>query len=98
MRLVAKWSLFMAFAHPELKQFLNISQNDLKQIDMDIAKIITRLYTIDCAQKTKIALDTEGEQAIVASFNFIEGIALNKIAENKEVIKATSEYAKYLDL
>ena len=97
MELIAKWSLFMAFAHPELKQFLNVSRDELQQVNIDMAATITRLYTIDCAGKTKKALYAEGSQSIITSFNFIKEIALNKIAENKEVVAAASEYAKYLD-
>ena len=93
---LAKWIFFAIAAHPEIKSYSSFTIKDINKSDKAIGKLITRLLTKDCPDELKIANKTD-PLAIQKSFELVGQVAMQELMTNKNVMKAITNYAKYVD-
>src|SRR6185436_21082717 len=52
---LAKWIFFSIAAHPDIKSYSKASGQDIKESDVYVGKLITRLLTVSCPEELKKA-------------------------------------------
>lgn len=94
---LAKWIFFSIGAHPEIKSYSNASAKDIRESDMYVGKLITRLLTMDCPSELRNASSAD-PQAAEKAFGLVGKVAMQELMTNQNVSKAISNYAHYADM
>jgi len=94
---LAKWVFFAIAAHPEIKSYSSISDDNRIENDKYVASVIMRLLTENCPKELKTAYSVN-PQAIVSSFELVGRVAMQELMTNENVTKSLSSYTKYADL
>ncbi|WP_348944214.1 hypothetical protein ABHF33_12215 [Chitinibacter sp. FCG-7] len=91
--------LFFAFsAHPTLAD-LQVDNPELKmQTEQNVAKILQRLLTMQCAKQARIALANEGMQGFQQGFEALGKAAAFSLNRDPNVHKALGGFMQYVDL
>lgn len=93
---LAKWIFFAIAAHPEINSHSNASSKDIKNSDVYVGKLITRLLTVDCPHELKKANEFN-PLAIQQGFELVGKVAMQELMTNQNVTKALTNYIKYAD-
>ena len=93
---LAKWIFFAIAAHPEIKQFSKVTPKDVDEMDKAIGALISRLLTVDCADKLKAAQKVD-RTALPKSFRLVGEVAMKELMQDKSVTSSITGYAKYID-
>lgn len=93
---LAKWIYFSIGSHPEMKQFMGATVEDIKNSDKFVGKLITKLLTIDCPKELKLAHKSD-PLAIQKAFQLVGQVAMQELMTNKSTMKALTNYAEYSD-
>jgi len=93
---LAKWVYFAMAAHPEIKNFSKITDDEIDQSHKEIGVLITRLLTQNCPVELKTANEFN-PQAIEKAFEFVGQVAMQELMTNKNVSNSLIGYLKYTD-
>ncbi|MFH7804933.1 hypothetical protein [Acinetobacter sp. BSP-53] len=95
---VLQWTFVALSAHPELKKFSNVNEEQRTQLDKNLAQVLQRILVDQCASQTKAVIAAEGVQAVGDSFQELGQITGEEILENPEVESQLKGVLRYMDL
>lgn len=95
--ILARWFTVVYAAHPSLYGVIAVDPSQLESIDRDLAALFMRLITVDCLSEARMAISTEGNSAIEASFNVLGQAAALELVQNSEVNVALMRFGNYVD-
>ncbi len=95
---VLQWTFVALSAHPELKKFSNVNEEQRTQLDKNLAQVLQRILVEQCSAQTKAVIATEGVQAVGDSFQELGQITGEEILENPEVKSQLKGVLRYVDL
>ncbi|MGE4314849.1 hypothetical protein [Acinetobacter sp.] len=95
---VLQWTFVALSAHPELKKFSNVNEEQRTQLDKNLAQVLQRILVDQCASQTKAVIAAEGVQAVGDSFQELGQITGEEILENPEVESQLKGVLRYVDL
>lgn len=95
---VLQWTFVVLSAHPELKKFSNVNEEQRTQLDKNLAQVLQRILVDQCASQTKAVIAAEGVQAVGDSFQELGQITGEEILENPEVESQLKGVLRYVDL
>ena len=95
---VLQWTFVALSAHPELKKFSNVNEEQRTQLDKNLAQVLQRILVDQCASQTKAVIAAEGVQAVGDSFQELGQITGEEILENPEVKSQLKGVLRYVDL
>jgi len=95
---VLQWTFVALSAHPELKKFSNVNEEQRTQLDKNLAQGLQRILVEQCSAQTKAVIATEGVQAVGDSFQELGQITGEEILENPEVKSQLKGVLRYVDL
>ncbi|MGB9191170.1 MULTISPECIES: hypothetical protein [unclassified Acinetobacter] len=95
---VLQWTFVALSAHPELKKFSNVNEEQRTQLDKNLAQVLQRILVEQCSAQTKAVIAAEGVQAVGDSFQELGQITGEEILENPEVKSQLKGVLRYVDL
>ena len=95
---VLQWTFVALSAHPELKKFSNVNEEQRTQLDNNLAQVLQRILVEQCSSQTKAVIAAEGVQAVGDSFQELGQITGEEILENPEVKSQLKGVLRYVDL
>ncbi|WP_291357536.1 hypothetical protein [Acinetobacter sp. UBA3106] len=95
---VLQWTFIALSAHPELKKFSNVNEEQRTQLDKNLAQVLQRILVEQCSAQTKAVITAEGVQAVGDSFQELGQITGEEILENPEVKSQLKGVLRYVDL
>ena len=95
---VLQWTFVALSAHPELKKFSNVNEEQRTQLDKNLAQVLQRILVEQCSAQTKAVIAAEGVQAVGDSFQELGQITGEEILENPEVKTQLKGVLRYIDL
>ena len=93
----ARWVFFAIAAHPEIKQYSQVSPETKEKADKNLAALVTKLLTEDCLEQAQTAVKEEGDAAIIGAFELVGEVAMMELMMNNDVAQAIGSYARFLD-
>jgi len=93
---LAKWIFFSIGAHPEIKSYSRARDGDIVKSDKFVGKLITRLLTVDCPDKLRVAHASD-PLAVKKAFGLVGRVAMQELTTNQDVMNSLTNYAKYAD-
>ena len=93
---LAKWIFFAMAAHPEISSYSSATQEDVLSSDKYVGKLITRLLTVDCQDKVRLAHSSD-PLALQRAFEFVGQVAMQELMTNENVTKAITNYGQFAD-
>ncbi|WP_228145807.1 hypothetical protein [Acinetobacter sp. ANC 5054] len=95
---VLQWTFTALAAHPDLKQFSNVSETQKTQLDKNLAQVLQRILVEQCSAQTKAVIQAEGMQAVGDSFQELGSITGEEILKTPEVKDQLKGVVRYIDL
>ncbi len=95
---VLQWTFVALSAHPELKKFSNVNEEQRTQLDKNLAQVLQRILVEQCSAQTKAVIAAEGVHAVGDSFQELGQITGEEILENPEVKTQLKGVLRYVDL
>ncbi len=93
---LVKWIFLSMAAHPDLKPYSNISEEEVSNSDSVTGTLITRLFVEDCQSEAKEAQASD-PLAIRQAFEYVGQVAMQELITNPNVMTAISNYINYTD-
>jgi len=94
---LVRWMFTAMALHPAIKDMSNVSGEQRRKANMDMAELMVDLVTEKCLDKSKKAIEYEGEVALQSSFNLFGQIAGRELFANADVAKGLSDLDEYLE-
>src|SRR5690554_2128115 len=82
---VLQWTFSALAAHPDLKQYSNVSDAQKTQLDKNLAQVLQRILVEQCSAQTKAVIQAEGMQAVGESFQELGSITGDEILKKPEI-------------
>lgn len=95
---VLQWTFAALAAHPDLKVYSNVTEEQRIQLDKNVAQVLQRILVEQCSTQTKAVIQAEGLQAVGDSFQELGSITGEEIIKNPEVKQQLKGVVRYLDL
>lgn len=95
---VLQWTFVALSAHPELKKFSNVNEEQRTQLDKNLAQVLQRILTEQCSTQAKAVIQAEGMQAVGDSFQELGSITGEEILKTPEVKAQLKGVVRYIDL
>lgn len=95
---VLQWTFSALSAHPDLKAFSNITDQQRDQLDQKFAQVLQRVIVEQCATQTKAVIQAEGLQAVGDSFQELGRSTGENIIQNPQVKQQLQGVIRYVDL
>ena len=95
---VLQWTFVALSAHPELKKFSNVNEEQRTQLDKNLAQVLQRILVEQCSAQTKAVIQAEGMQAVGDSFQELGSITGEEILKTPEVKEQLKGVVRYIDL
>lgn len=95
---VLQWTFVALSAHPELKSFSNVTDEQRNQLDQKFAQVLQRVIVDQCAAQTKAVIQAEGIQAVGESFQELGRSTGDEIIKNPAVKQQLKGVIRYVDL
>lgn len=95
---VLQWTFVALSAHPELKSFSNVTDDQRNQLDQKFAQVLQRVIVDQCSTQTKAVIQAEGIQAVGESFQALGRSTGEDILKNPEVKKQLQGVIRYVDM
>lgn len=95
---VLQWTFVALSAHPELKKFSNVNEEQRTQLDKNLAQTLQRILTEQCSTQTQAVIKAEGLQAVGESFQELGSITGEEILKTPEVKDQLKGVVRYIDL
>ena len=80
----------------EIKIYSNASNNDIKESDEYVGKLITRLLTENCPSELRMANESD-PLAIQKAFELVGKVAMQELMADEHVMQSITNYAQYVD-
>ena len=93
-----EWMIRIFNEHPELKDLVEISDNQKIKLDKNIANIFSNLVTVRCKKEAEKAIEFEGYQSMYGAFGAFGAAASQTVLAHPDVEESSQKYAEYLDL
>ena len=94
---LATWIFFAMAAHPDIKEFGNVTAEDQANIDKTIGALVTRLLTETCAAQLQAGYREGGQLAIQNAFELVGKVAMEELMSNNNVMASVAGYSKFID-
>ena len=94
---LAGWIASAMASAPQLKDVAVVSPEKRDELNREVAKIFTRLITVDCTEVAKPLLKAGNTQAFGASFEVLGRLAMQELTGNPEAARAMTEFTKYVN-
>ena len=94
---ITRWTYFSIAAHPDFRPYANITQSDRLHSDQEIASLMTRLLTKDCADLFFQDMQVD-PRSVNKAFEKMGKVAMQDLLHSKEVISAMSDYFQHMDI
>jgi hypothetical protein len=94
---LARWVFFAISNHPDISVFSVATDADKAEADKVVAGLLMRLIGEQCTSQVKATVKSDGPQALVNSFKFLGGLAMQELTTSPAVTNALTGYTKYLD-
>ncbi|CAB1210061.1 hypothetical protein [Acinetobacter bouvetii] len=95
---VLQWTFAALSAHPDLKKFSNVNDEQKTQLDKNLATVLQRILVEQCSAQTKAVIQAEGMQAVGDSFQELGSITGEEILKTPEVKDQLKGVVHYVDL
>lgn len=95
---VLQWTFAALSAHPDLKQFSNVTETQKTQLDKNLAQVLQRILVEQCSAQTKAVIQAEGMQAVGESFQELGSITGDEILKKPEIKQQLQGVLRYVDL
>jgi hypothetical protein len=95
---VLQWTFAALSAHPDLKAYSNVTNEQRTQLDQKLAQTLQRILVEQCSIQAKAVIQAEGLQAVGDSFQELGSITGEEILKNPEVKQQLKGVVRYLDL
>ncbi|WP_228199818.1 hypothetical protein [Acinetobacter sp. WCHAc060007] len=95
---VLQWTFVALSAHPELKKFSNVNDEQRTQLDKNLAQTLQRILTEQCSTQTQAVIKAEGFQAVGESFQEFGSITGEEILKTPEIKDQLKGVVRYIDL
>lgn len=95
---VLQWTFAALSAHPDLKQFSNVTEAQKTQLDKNLAQVLQRILVEQCSAQTKAVIQAEGMQAVGESFQELGSITGDEILKKPEIKQQLQGILRYVDL
>ena len=95
---VLQWTFVALSAHPDLKSFSNVTEDQRNQLDQKFAQVLQRVIVEQCATQTKAVIQAEGIQAVGDSFQELGRATGEDIIKNPQVKQQLKGVIRYVDL
>ncbi|WP_227601982.1 MULTISPECIES: hypothetical protein [Acinetobacter] len=95
---VLQWTFVALSAHPELKKFSNVNDEQRTQLDKNLAQTLQRILTEQCSTQTQAVIKAEGFQAVGESFQELGSITGEEILKTPEIKDQLKGVVRYIDL
>ncbi|MDV2439898.1 hypothetical protein QR665_10505 [Acinetobacter gerneri] len=95
---VLQWTFVALSAHPDLKSFSNVTEDQRNQLDQKFAQVLQRVIVEQCATQTKAVIQAEGIQAVGDSFQELGRVTGEDIIKNPQVKQQLKGVIRYVDL
>ncbi|MDM1310430.1 hypothetical protein HXZ79_04015 [Acinetobacter indicus] len=95
---VLQWTFSALAAHPDLKQYSNVSDAQKTQLDKNLAQVLQRILVEQCSAQTKAVIQAEGMQAVGESFQELGSITGDEILKKPEIKQQLQGVLRYVDL
>ena len=93
-----QWLFSAMSVHPDLNQFVQVTEEERIRLEQDTAGIFQRLLAEDCGTETRAAFIDEGINGVQGSFGALGQVAIGGLFENPAVISGLSSVVNYVDL
>ena len=93
---LAKWIFFSMAAHPEIKNYAEVSEKDRLESDKDIGDLVTRLLASDCPAQFKVASESD-PMALQRAFELVGQVAMGELMQDPVVTDAIGNYSHFMD-
>lgn len=94
---MVRWFFTSLSVHPDIQDLANVSETVRTSTDKNTAAIIERLITQACREQARLAIKTDGPDAMRASFKTLGELAAYELFANSSVSKAVSAFSQHLD-
>ncbi|MDV6332367.1 hypothetical protein [Asticcacaulis sp. 201] len=94
---LVRWAFAIMARHPKVADMSAISASQYVAINKAGGDLFTRLLTTDCTAETRTALQTDGQEAIQASFTALGQKALQGLLGDANVQSAIGDMLQYVD-
>ena len=85
-------------AHPDLKQYSNVSDAQKTQLDKNLAQVMQRILVEQCSTQTQAVIKADGLQAVGESFQELGSITGDEILKTPEIKQQLQGVLRYVDL
>ena len=92
-----EWTIRLLSEHPELKDLVQISENQKITMDKKLGNVFTTLVAERCKEETEKAIKFEGYEQMVSAFGALGAASTRAITTHPDVMKSSQDYAKYID-
>ncbi|MEO1589786.1 MAG: hypothetical protein AAFU71_00700 [Cyanobacteria bacterium J06632_22] len=93
-----QWIFSAIAVHPDLGQFIQLTEQERVQIEQDAADIFQRLLTEDCGTEARAAFVNEGIGGVQNSLGTLGEVAVGTLFENPAVVGGLTRLVNYVDL
>ncbi|KGG14984.1 hypothetical protein EV06_1498 [Prochlorococcus sp. MIT 0602] len=93
-----KWTLRLQSEHPELKDLINMSEEEKLKLDKEVGSIYTNLLTVKCKEESKKAITYEGWDKMVGAFAIFGNASSRVITNHPNVRKTANGFSRYVDM
>lgn len=94
---LARWIFLAMSAHPEIRDFAQVSEADREASSRQMAATIGRLLTEDCAGTSRTVIAAHGQQGLFNAFKFLGELAMQELMTHEAVAGEISRYARFID-
>jgi len=94
---MVQWIFMTMAAHPDIKKFSRMTEQDQIDTNKTMAALFTRLITIDCVEQVQQATKQDGPEAFRGAFEMIGKLAMQDLMSDKDVTKSITSFQKYLE-
>ncbi|PTQ89362.1 hypothetical protein C8N29_10795 [Agitococcus lubricus] len=84
--------------HPAVGSIANISTTEARQIERTAGELYNRLFTQDCRQPIKAAINDRDQAAVGAGFEYLGKLAMQELMSDKGVADGFMDIVKYVDI
>lgn len=93
----AGWMVAAMASAPQLKGLAVVSQENRENLNRDLARIFTRLVTIDCRDFTRPLMKAGNTKAFSSAFEVFGRLAMQELTGNPEAEQAMGEFSNYIN-
>lgn len=94
---LVKWIFTAASRHPAVSSIASVTEEQLDDMNREIAHLFVKLLTEDCREQSQQAVQYEGQVAIQEGFKVLGQVAASELFSSPEVSAGMDGLAKHID-